>query len=248
MTSRRAGDERGMAMAALLVAMNIMAIMLAVALPAWRTYAQREREAEFFFRAQQWARGIRMFQQARGGFPPDLDVLVRERFVRKKYKDPLSGEDFVAVTAGGTTVGDSRSTTGAGGRGLDGLNARLQETQNALRQLATQTGGVPGGTGIIGVTSKSNLKLFRVYNGRDVASEIVVMEAQVGRAGGRGGRAGEVGTTDGRGARGSQGAPGRGVAQPQPGGRGPTAQPVQPGGGRGQQAPGRGFSGRNFDN
>ena len=44
MTCKR---ERGYAMAALLVALSVMSIMLGVALPAWRTMVQREREAAY---------------------------------------------------------------------------------------------------------------------------------------------------------------------------------------------------------
>src|SRR5687768_3267261 len=95
---RRLQGERGFAMAALLVGMGIMAIFMSVALPAWRTMAQREKEAEFVFRGGQYARAIRLYQDKRGGaYPPDIDTLVRERFLRKKYKDPITDDDFEVV-------------------------------------------------------------------------------------------------------------------------------------------------------
>ena len=40
-----------------------MAVALSVALPAWRTMTQREKEAELVFRGEQYARAIALFQR-----------------------------------------------------------------------------------------------------------------------------------------------------------------------------------------
>src|SRR5687768_13678032 len=48
--------QRGYAMAALLVSMAVMAVMMSVALPAYRHLARREKEAELAFRGEQYAR------------------------------------------------------------------------------------------------------------------------------------------------------------------------------------------------
>ena len=71
--------------------------------PGGQRQAQREREEEYLFRAREYARGVMKWQHKYGAsFPPSLDVLVEQRFVRRKYKDPLSGQDFNPVfqTAG----------------------------------------------------------------------------------------------------------------------------------------------------
>ena len=83
--------ERGYAMAALLVGLSVMAIMLSVALPVWRTVAQREREAELIFRGEQYAHAIELYSRRNGGYPSTLDVLEKGRFIRKLYKDPDRG-------------------------------------------------------------------------------------------------------------------------------------------------------------
>jgi len=224
-------------MAALLVAMSVMAIMMGVALPAWRTYAQREKEAELVFRGEQYARAITLFQRKyANASPPNIDVLVNERFLRKKYKDPITGDDFQIVMAG-AAPGPGGQQPARGG----GPSGAVQQTQDALRQLAQQTAAAAGragggGVGIVGVTSKSPLKSFRLYRGQDTYNQWVFMGVQQSpRAGGPGGRAGQTGTGDGRGGR-----DGRGGAQ-QPPGRGlppPPPPPPPPGG--------RGFTGRNF--
>ena len=80
-------NDRGYAMAALLVGLAIMAVLMSVALPAWRHLARREKEAELAFRGEQYARAIALFRAKNGNnFPPSLDVLVQGRYLRKKYK------------------------------------------------------------------------------------------------------------------------------------------------------------------
>ena len=81
-------------MAALLVAMAVMAVLMSVALPVWRHEAQREKEEELVFRGQQYIRAIRLFQQRTQTLPTSVDMLVQGRYLRKKYKDPITGEDF----------------------------------------------------------------------------------------------------------------------------------------------------------
>jgi len=125
-------QERGYAMAALLVAMSVMAIVLSTAMPVYQTVARREREAELVFRGEQYARAIALFQRKYGNqLPPDVDVLIDQRFLRKKYKDPITGGDFQYLGAGSPELAQALSTTpqqaldaqrgrGAGGTGATG--------------------------------------------------------------------------------------------------------------------------------
>ncbi len=117
--SRR--SERGYAMAALLVAMSVMAIVLSTAMPVYQTVARREREAELVFRGEQYARAIAMFQRKYGNaLPPDVDVLIDQRFLRKKYKDPITGGDFQFLGPASPELAEAQSTT-------------PQQAQDALR-------------------------------------------------------------------------------------------------------------------
>src|SRR5688572_244182 len=91
--------DAGYAMAVLLVAMSIMAVMMTVAMPVWKQMAQREKEAELVFRGQQYARAIELMgRKIPGALPPNVDLLVDQKFLRKKYKDPITGDDFDTVT------------------------------------------------------------------------------------------------------------------------------------------------------
>lgn len=238
----RAISERGYAMAALLVGMSVMAIMMSVALPVWRTMAQREREAELIFRGEQYARAVELFQRKyAGGFPPNLDVLLNERLLRKRYTDPMTEDGEFQLLYVGQDAGQAGQVGRAG-------------TQPALTEPAGRVGAVPGRAGpagrgpgaigpglqggIMGVTSKSTAQSLRQYNGRGRYNEwafvatvaTVQAGAPAGPQRGRGrGEAGQPGVEPGRGGR------GRGV--PQPPGRGfpPPGRGLPP-----PNAPGRG--------
>lgn len=134
-------------MAALLVAMAVMMIAMTAALPAWQTAARREKEAELIFRGKQYSRAIGGFQKKYGGaYPPTVDVLVNERFLRKKYKDPVTNDDFVFVgpgsqlpttTTGPLGVNGSTRPGGTGGSSTpQGAGSRVGGSQS---QISTQT-------------------------------------------------------------------------------------------------------------
>src|SRR5262245_17661916 len=98
---RDTSSEGGYAMVALLVGISIMAVALSVALPAWRTMAQREKEAELVFRGEQYARAIALYQRkSANAFPPNMDLLVDQKFLRRKYKDPVTDDDFQILYVG----------------------------------------------------------------------------------------------------------------------------------------------------
>src|SRR6266849_5847677 len=114
---RQHENQRGYAMAALLVAMSIMAIMMTVVMPVWKHAAQREKETELVFRGQQYVHAIGMFQRKyANAYPPNIDVLVEQRFLRKKFKDPITNDDFAIIPVGQGAPGTGQQGA-AGQRG-----------------------------------------------------------------------------------------------------------------------------------
>jgi len=208
----QAGKSDGYAMAALLVGLATMAILLSVAMPTWRQMVQREKEAELIFRGQQYARSIGLFQRKYAAtFPPDVDTLVRQKFLRKKYKDPMAPDGEFQVLyqvqqTPGTQPGTQPGGRGAAGSGIGG------STRVGSGAPGTAASGVTGPRGgIIGVASKSTETSLRVYNGRTHYNEwqFIYSPALLGPGQQRPGmRPGQGGTPM---------MPGRGVG---PGGRG----------------------------
>jgi type II secretory pathway pseudopilin PulG len=236
-------------MVALLVAMSVMAVLMTAAMPTWRHIAQREKEAELIFRGEQYARAIGLFQRRAGPGvnPPNVDILIQQRFLRKKYKDPITGEDFellspLSQAAGfpGGPVGSAqpgRSTVpGRGAAPSTGTPPGRGFSQPSTPGSSAFRPGAPGAPagGIIGVASKSKDKSIRLYNGRNYYNEWqFIYVPQVQQPGGRGGRGAPDASGTGRGQRGQQ-----------PFGQ-PPFGPGGPGRGRGTPpgAPGRGFPG-----
>jgi len=82
-------------MAALLAVLAIMGVVWLMAVPVWKHAVQREKEEELIWRAGQYARAVALYQRKyANAFPPTVDVLLREKYLRKKYKDPITNGDF----------------------------------------------------------------------------------------------------------------------------------------------------------
>jgi type II secretory pathway pseudopilin PulG len=151
-------------MAALLVGMSVMAVMLSVALPVWNMAIRREREAELVFRGEQYVHAITLFQRKYAGtFPPTLDVLLKERFLRRPYRDPMTNDDFQLLYAG-------RPTPGARQRGSG--------RERVGRGTSEQPAGDIARGGVMGVVSKSTDASLRLYKGRGRYNEWTFVATQ----------------------------------------------------------------------
>jgi type II secretory pathway pseudopilin PulG len=223
--------QRGYALAALLIAVAVMSIVMSMLLPVWRHQMQREKEAELIFRGEQYARAIYLYQTKNGGqYPPSIEALVQGRYLRKKYKDPMTEDgEFLPLSVGANQPGPQggpagqRGTPQGGERGT-GPGSGMQMGGNRGGQPSPglggsgPIGGVQGGGGIMTVRSKSKDASIRIYNGAGHYNEWHFQY-----------------NARGRGGPGQRGAPGGGPTQGRPGMGGP--QPGGPGRGLG---PGRG--------
>jgi type II secretory pathway pseudopilin PulG len=237
--------EGGYAMAALLVGLAVMAVLMSMAMPVWSHMVKREKEEELIWRGQQYARAIGLFQRKYANtYPPTVDILVEQRFLRKKYKDPITNDDFQLVPASGG------SPTPGLPPGRPGMPAQgAPPGQTGFTAQATMSGGVGTAAtaniagagqlnlGIAGVVSKSKDASIKIYNGRQKYNEWTFVYLQTAqRIGGPGGPAGTPGSGNPFGAPGVQFPGGRGPM-------GPGGGPMGPGG-RGPGFPGgRGFEG-----
>jgi hypothetical protein len=183
-------------------------------------------------------------------FPPNLDILVEQRFLRKKYKDPITNEDFqiIPATGGGGIAPPQGGPPGSGpqgqqpgGRGAPGMigaqPSQIGTPQPAGGQSSFGATFQPA-MGVQGVTSKSKDQSIRIYNGRTRYNEwafVYIATAQrIGVPGqdqqqgpGQGGIGGLPQGTDRRpGVGGAFDGRGGGRGQP-PFGRGPFGPPGQ---------------------
>jgi type II secretory pathway pseudopilin PulG len=233
------GGARGYAMAALLVGMSVMAVLMGALLPAWTTLATREKEQELVFRGNQYARAIGLFQRKFANTaPPSIDVLVEQRFLRKKYKDPITNDDFQPIFANQAPQGVS-APTGAARPGEQATERLSTPAQQGLQPGFGSTGATGAG-GIIGVTSKSKETSLKIYNGRNRYNEwafVYVQTAQRPQGPGQGVQpgAGPMGPGQQR-----PGMPQPGQKPGQPQSPGPFGMPPGSFGGPGQRPGGGG--------
>jgi type II secretory pathway pseudopilin PulG len=200
-------------MAALIAMLAAMSILLSALLPVWQHEMRREKEEELVFRGEQYARAIHLFQRRYPGtYPPNLDVLVEQKFLRKKYKDPITGDDFQPLRVGQLAqLGQAGQQVGSPQAGNPPGGAQPQRPGAGTSSQLPQGAGALGG--IIGVTSGSSDDSIRIYKGRTKYNQWPFVYA--GAAGGPGGPGQRR-----PGAPGTPGAPGSGPA--------PGPRPITP--------------------
>lgn len=118
----------------MLVIIMIIGITSAVVAESWKIAAKREKEKELLWRGHQYRLAINRYYQARlkgkasagaqapvnvSYYPTDVNDLIKDpnapgtvRYLRKKYTDPMTGEDWVPVPPGGSTSGGFGVTGG----------------------------------------------------------------------------------------------------------------------------------------
>lgn len=231
----RATSDAGYAMAALLVSIAVMGILMSALIPVWTTAVQREREAELIFRGEQYARAIGLFQRKfAGGFPPSIEVLVEQKFLRRQYVDPVAdGAEFrviyqadVARLQGqvpgaarpGEIVGPGQPAAAPGQPRRGELPSTMSRRSPSGFGAQGMSGSVGARGGIVGVSSTSAAKSFRLYNGRDRYDQWLFVYAAptLGRPGGSPTPGGPAGMP-----RPGMGGPG-GMGSPRPGTVGTT--------------------------
>jgi type II secretory pathway pseudopilin PulG len=93
---RRKPSEEGYMLVTVMFILAILMISLTVAAPVIKKEIQRDREVELMHRGKQYARAVKLYYKQFGGYPPNVDALIKTnnvRFLRKKYIDLTTGRD-----------------------------------------------------------------------------------------------------------------------------------------------------------
>ncbi len=134
MNAKRQNREAGYAVLMVYSMAVIIAIMLFMQIPRAAFEAQRNREQLLIDHGEQYSRAIQLFVRKFNRYPPDFDALNSTqniRFLRRKYKDPMTGKDVWRVIH-----------VGPGGVFTDSLlhekkdDSKLGQPQNFITELA----------------------------------------------------------------------------------------------------------------
>ena len=91
----------------------------------------RDKEAELLWRGQQYDRAIQLYRRKNAApGTPSIDALVQGKFLRKRYKDPITGTDFdsVGVNAGIANAPGVQQPALGVGQLIGGVRSRSKAT------------------------------------------------------------------------------------------------------------------------
>ena len=162
-------SEEGYVMLIAIFLMALLALSLAVAAPKIARSIQRDRDLETFHRGMQYRRAIQLYYRKFHAYPPNVEALVNTndvRFLRKKYTDPITGQDDWKPIAFGQNktptamgffgeplAGNASTLAGigpsGGGVGIPGITTPGSGSGSAF-------GGDSGGSGIFGSSGSGN--------------------------------------------------------------------------------------------
>jgi type II secretory pathway pseudopilin PulG len=203
-------DDGGYIMVVLLIGMAVSAVWMSAMLPSWRQQVTREREADLIFRGEQYARAIALYWRKNGQqLPPSIDVLVSQRYLRRKYLDPITNKEFLPVGGIGSPSG------------LQGVGPQPPPGGRGQAATPVPQGPIARGGGISGVRSTSTATSIMVYRGQQSYSQFPFDYMLALQRMGAGLPQQQGATPPGRG----RGAPARG---------GDGVQPIRPDAGRGR--------------
>jgi type II secretory pathway pseudopilin PulG len=156
-------------MVALLAAVSVMLILMAAAVPSWRYVMKNDAEEELIFRGGEIADAIARYQKRNGNaLPPSLEVLVKGKFLRRAYKDPMTKHGRWRFIRPGEAIGPIQPP------GAPGTPTTTTTTTrpSAFSQPTLTLGGIQG------VASTSTEKSLRIFNGRTRYSEWIFIPGQ----------------------------------------------------------------------
>ncbi len=149
----------------------MLSLALMAAAPSVVQQIKRDREEEMIHRGAQYARAIKKFVRKFGRYPATLEQLENTnniRFLRQRYKDPITGKDWRLIHYGEVQL--SGPGQGAGGPQPVPVappgSSSQQGSQSAFSGPAT-SGALLGGGPIIGVASTSDKESIRVFNNKN---------------------------------------------------------------------------------
>ncbi len=132
-------NAKGYVLLSVMLLITLMLITMSVELPRIAQQVKRDKEEELVQRGMDYARAVKRFYHKSNTYPSSIDQLKDTnhiRFLRKEYKDPITGESEWKLVH--MNEAEIKLPQGNGVQGLQGSNPGLNGGANA--------GGQPTGT------------------------------------------------------------------------------------------------------
>ena len=147
-------SEQGYVLLTLMLFVALLTVAALAIAPTITFQIKRDREEELIHRGVQYSRAIRNYYKKFGRYPTnlkDLDNTNNQRFLRKHYKDPITGKDFkllhfsevqmMGLGAGITGATPVSAMNGGAGQGSAGQGTGGQEASGGFTLGTSPTTG-----------------------------------------------------------------------------------------------------------
>jgi type II secretory pathway pseudopilin PulG len=108
--------QRGYILLTLMLFVAFLGIAALAIVPTVAFQTRRDREEEMIHRGVQYSRAVRRYYKKFGRYPTrleDLENTNNQRYLRKRYKDPITGKDFKLLHVGEVQMGMGSAIAGA---------------------------------------------------------------------------------------------------------------------------------------
>jgi len=109
-------SQSGYILLLLMLGVTLLAIAAAAIAPTLAFQIRRDREEELIHRGVQYSRAVRRYVKKFGRYPTRLEELESTnnlRFLRRQYKDPITGKDFKLLHLGEVQINFGAGVAGA---------------------------------------------------------------------------------------------------------------------------------------
>src|SRR5258708_1432717 len=170
-TPTKSRSQKGYILLSVMLLMTLMLIALSIELPRIGQQIKRDKEEELIHRAQEYTRAIKKFYRKFGRYPLSFEQLENTnnmRFLRKRFKDPMTGKDDWRIIHVGEALlkipGSGGTVNLSGQQGNNGFitppgglnsNQSVGTTQNSQNPSGTSTGDNAGNSNSRGSSSST---------------------------------------------------------------------------------------------
>ncbi len=145
-------NAKGYVLLSVMLLITLMLIAMSIELPRIAQQVKRAKEEELVNRGMDYARAVKRFYHKNNAYPNSIEQLKDTnhiRFLRKEYKDPITGESEWKLVH--VNEAEIKIPQGNGVQGLQGSNPGL--VGGAGNNPTAQTGGAAGPAGTTGGSS-----------------------------------------------------------------------------------------------